>query len=81
MQLGLGRPLGALTPDEAHAGVVRLTGSAELGEEAGRITMRCDRILYGETPQPADDVHDLLGDARRLFEALGRGRYSNRNGD
>ena len=80
MKLGLGRPMGALTPDEAHEGVVRLTGSVELGEEAGRLTMRCDRILYGETTREADDVRELLDDARRLFEALGRVRISNRNG-
>jgi hypothetical protein len=80
MKLGLGRPMGALTPDEAHEGVVRLTGSVELGEEAGRLTMRCDRILYGETTREADDVRPLLDDARRLFEALGRVRNLNQNG-
>ena len=80
MKLGLGRPMGALTPDEAHKGVVRLTGSAELGDEAGRLTMRCDTILYGETTQETEDGRELLDDARRLFEALGRVRNSNRNG-
>jgi hypothetical protein len=80
MKLGLGRPMGALTPDEAHEGVVRLTGSVELGEKAGGLTMRCDRILYGVTTGEADDAHALLDDARRLFEALGRVRSSNRNG-
>jgi hypothetical protein len=70
-----------LTPDEAHEGVVRLTGSAQLGEQANRLTMRCDRILYGETTREAEDARELLDDARRLFEALGRVKYSNRNGD
>jgi hypothetical protein len=81
MKLGLGRPMGALTPDETREGVVRLTGSAELGEQAGQLTMRCDRILYGETSDGADDARELLDDARRLFEALGRVRSWNRNGD
>jgi hypothetical protein len=80
MNIGLGRPPGALTPQEAHEGIVRLTGLVELGEEANRLTTRCDRILYGETAEVADDAHKLLDDARRLFEALGRVRYSERNG-
>ena len=46
----------ALTPDEAHEGVVRLTGSVQIGEEASRLTTRCDRILYGETTREADDA-------------------------
>jgi hypothetical protein len=58
-----------------------LTGSVQLGEMASRLTMRCDRILYGETTGEADDTRELLDDARRLFEALGRVRSSNRNGD
>ena len=81
LKRGLGQPMTALTPDEAHEGVVRLTGSVQLGEDANRLTMRCDRILYGETTREVDDARELLGDARRLFEALGRVKYSNRNGD
>ncbi len=81
LKRGLGQPMRALTPDEAHEGVVRLTGSVQLGEMASRLTMRCDRILYGETTGEADDTRELLDDARRLFEALGRVRSSNRNGD
>jgi hypothetical protein len=80
MKIGLGRPMGALTPDEAQEGVVRLTGSVELGDQAGRLTMRCDTILYGETTREAEDGRELLDDARRLFDALGRVKYSNRNG-
>jgi hypothetical protein len=81
LKLGLGRPKGALTPDDAQEGVVRLTGSVELGEAAARLAMRCDRVLYSDNAQEIDDAQVLLDDARRLFGALGRIRYSNRNGD
>ena len=55
LKLGSGQPIGALTPDEAREGVVRITGSEELGEKAGGLAMRCDRMLYGETTEEAED--------------------------
>jgi hypothetical protein len=71
LEIGLGRPTGALTPDEAWLGVRDLTGSHDLARQAGRLTARCDRALYGDQPG-AGRVHDLRENARMLFEALGR---------
>jgi hypothetical protein len=71
LQLGMGRPAGALTPDEARLGVEHVTGSRELGNLAASITARCDLALYGEARgQPS--VWELLETARAFFEALGR---------
>lgn len=73
LELGIGRPPGALTPDEAGAGVGDCTGSDELGERAARITARCDGVLYRDEPAPTFDDHPeaLRRDARELFERLG----------
>jgi hypothetical protein len=75
LAIGLGRPTGALTPDEAWQGVVDLTGSDELAGDAGRLAARCDRVLYGDLTGDGR-ASDLRASARELFEALGRARAS-----
>lgn len=72
LQLGIGRPPGALTPDEAGEGVARCTSSEETGAEAARIAARCDGVLYRETPAPPEDPGRLREDAGDLFVRLGR---------
>jgi hypothetical protein len=73
LQLGIGRPPGALTPAEAREDVAHLTDSEELAEQAGQLIARCDAILYGGAPAgPHHDACALLLEARRLFAALGR---------
>ncbi len=58
-----------------------LTSSDELGAQAGGLTARCDSILYGDsTGDPATELRELLDDARRLFEALGRVKSSRGRG-
>jgi hypothetical protein len=81
LQLGIGRPPGALTPDEAHQGVALCSGSQELGAEAARLAASCDGALYREPPRPphqTDEAGQLLAQARELFEALGRARTRHR---
>jgi hypothetical protein len=71
--LGTSHSLGVLTPEEARQGVASLTRSDELGAQASELTAWCDSILYGDlTDEPAMELSELLDDARRLFEALGR---------
>jgi hypothetical protein len=71
LQLGDGRPPGALTPDEAGEGVGRCTGSEELGSIAAGIAARCDGVLYRDAPAPPEDFGRLRDDARDLFDRLG----------
>jgi hypothetical protein len=79
LELGLGRPPGALTPDEANQGVALCTGSDALGAQAGRLATRCDLMLYREgPPRPEMDLDRLREDARGLFSALGRVKTSGR---
>jgi hypothetical protein len=79
LEIGLGRPPGALTPEEARVGVARCTGSDELGVRAAEIAARCDGMLYREAPSPPGEDPSRLGeDARGLFAALGRVRTSSR---
>jgi len=69
--LGMGRPAGALTPDEALQGVAMVTDSEDLGRQAARLTARCDLTLYrGGEAEPS--ARELLKSARALFEALAR---------
>jgi len=75
LEIGLGRPTGALTPDEACQGVADLTGCEDLAGQAGRLAARCDRVLYGD-PSGAGRRRELRESARVLFEALGRARIS-----
>jgi hypothetical protein len=73
LEIGIVRPPGALTPDEAREGVIRLTGREELGRAAGELTTRCDQLLYGEFDAGPFD-RKVLEQARGLFTALGRVR-------
>lgn len=70
---GLGRPLGALSPAEARAGVAEVSRSPELGDDAARLAESCDQWLYGpeDVRPPLSEIHDS---ARHLFGALGRAR-------
>lgn len=71
--LGTGEELAVLTPEEARAGLVRLTNSESLAAEASELAMRCDAILYDELNQrPEHEAERIRDDARRLFESLGR---------
>ena len=71
LELGAGRPPGALTPEEATAGVARMSRRAELGTKAGRLMEFSDRVLYGEAP--VESAASALRDqARGLFDALGK---------
>ena len=75
LEIGIGRPTGALTPEEARQGVAACTGSDDLADRADRIAARCDRMLYRDAPAPSDDdAGRLRTDARGLFAALGRVR-------
>lgn len=75
LQLGAERPPGALTPDEACAGVRLVSRSAELGAKAGQLMASSDRVLYG---QPTADLgaKELTTQARALFQALGQVKIS-----
>jgi hypothetical protein len=73
LELGTGRPSGALTPDEAREAVSRCAGSDELGALAARLAARCDGVLYRGAPAPLDgDRRQLMDEARGLFSALGQ---------
>ncbi len=79
LQIGIGRPSGALTPEEARQGVSECTGSDDLGNQAARIAARCDGMLYRDAPASSeDDPGQLRDDARGLFAALGRVKTSRR---
>ncbi len=77
LRLGMGRPAGALTPDEARQGVVTVTGSEPLGTQAAQLLARCDRALYGVTVD-GRSAPEFLASARALFEALGRVKLNRR---
>jgi hypothetical protein len=71
LELGIGRPAGALTPDEARRGVTGMTDSEELGRHAADLAARCDRALYrGADGEPS--ARGLLKSAGVLFQSLGR---------
>jgi hypothetical protein len=75
-RLGVDRPSGALTPEEARAAVAGASGVAELGLGAARLAARCDRILFAEEGEGRavrpEEAASLSRDARDLFAALGR---------
>ena len=75
LELGIERPPGALTPDEASKGVARVTRSADLGAKAGRLMACSDRVLYGESSAEIG-APEFLEEARALFEALGKAKPS-----
>jgi hypothetical protein len=71
LELGMGRPPGALTPDEASESIAHLTGSDDLAEHARQLTAWCDVAMYrnvGALPSSSE----LLKCAQRLFAALSR---------
>jgi hypothetical protein len=74
-RLSVGRPPGALTPDEARAAITLASGSEELGRSAARLAARCDRLMFaadsGEKPDGSESA-SLSQDAQDLFTALGR---------
>ena len=73
LQLGMGRPAGALTPDEALQGVARITDCEDLGRQAARLTARCDLALYGDgDAEPG--ARELLVSARRSSKHSGGSR-------
>ena len=79
LQLGIGRPPGALTPEEASLGVMESTGSRDLSQQAATIAARCDVILYRDVLTFTEEhPGKLREDARGLFESLGRVRISRR---
>jgi hypothetical protein len=71
LELGAERPPGALTPEEAREGVRQVSQSDGLGAKAGRLTAQCDQVLYGDA-QRESHRREILGEARALFEALGK---------
>jgi len=79
LELGAGRPPGALTPAEARQGVVAVTGSDDLGGEAERLANECDVALYGERNGELD-ASRLLKSARQLFRALSRVKIVRQHG-
>jgi hypothetical protein len=79
LQVGSGRPPGALTPIEARQGVMDLTGSDALGGHAEQLAAHCDRALFGERNGEPSAL-ELLESARQLFHALGLVKRSPRRG-
>ena len=75
LELGADRPPGALTPEEAGAGVSQVSRSADLASKACRLITISDRVLYAETPidSGASALHEQ---ARALFDALGKVKTS-----
>ncbi len=68
---GVGRPPGAITPDEARQAVVHCSNSQELGDQAAELIEECDQALFAARPQGVD-AFALLETARGLFSALGQ---------
>src|SRR5262249_47349529 len=68
LHLSIGRPEGALTPKEAHAGIEEATDDTTLAGRAGRLIAECDRIRYGGDFR---DAEGLVREARVVFQALG----------
>jgi hypothetical protein len=71
LELGADRPPGALTPEEAHQGVSRVSHSDDLGGKAGRLLAFCDQVLYGDVQRELL-TREIMGEARALFEALAK---------
>ncbi len=71
LEIGIGRPPGALTPVEAAEGVGQCASSEELGAQAARIAARCDGVLFRDTPAQPEDPVRFRQDAEKLFTRLG----------
>jgi len=70
LHIGLGRPPGALTVEEARAGVAALAANPALAERVAQFTELCDQVLY----QGADNEQNTLPlalQAYQLFRELG----------
>jgi hypothetical protein len=67
LALAIGRPRGALTPDEARAGITRASGDAAIGEQARRLVAVCDQAQFAGQGVSAQEV---IGEADRLFQGL-----------
>ena len=77
LALAVGRAEGALTPEEAEAGVAGWSEDDELAQAARRIVDMCDGVLYGRSPAEADDLRsqaDRL--VARIILQTGRARLS-----
>lgn len=77
LRAAIGRPPGALTPEEARREVERAGGDAGLGGRAGRLVACCDRARYRGGDEEAGR---LAGEARAVFLALGMVRVGKRDG-
>jgi len=76
---GMGRPPGAITPDEARQAVVCSSDSQELGDQAAELLERCDQALFAARPHGCDTLA-LLETARGLFAALGQVSIARKSG-
>jgi hypothetical protein len=76
---GMGRPPGAITPDEARQAVVCSSDSPELGDQAAELLERCDQALFAARPHGCD-TFALLETARGLFAALGQVSIARKSG-
>ncbi len=72
LRVAEGRPPGAITPEEARAGVERARSLPALGDEAARIVRRCEGMLYRDEPDPHKDSNRLREEGRSFFVRLGR---------
>lgn len=70
LELGIDRPPGALTPEEAGDGVARITGSSDLAEQAARLAARCDALLFRDGAGARTVDEGFAEDARMLFGRL-----------
>jgi hypothetical protein len=75
LERATGRPRGALTPDEARTAIAKASGAADLGTQAAKLIAECDRAWYACTDREPP-LEELVTEARRLFEEIGRTRVS-----
>jgi hypothetical protein len=73
LERAIGRPPGALTPDEARSAVAEACGDADLATQAARLIARCDRAWYAAADRDPSAT-DLVKEARQVLEAIGRKR-------
>jgi hypothetical protein len=67
----IGRPLGVLTPEEAHSAIAKATKDAELGARCAQLVTDCDRASYSLSATGMGNG-ELVDEARRLFKEIGR---------
>jgi hypothetical protein len=73
LERATGRPRGALTPEEARTAIAEASGDADLAIMAAGLIAACDRARYACADREPPHA-DLVTEARRLFEAIGRKR-------